>query len=303
MILCLTLNAAIDKTAIVSPFRLNEIHRPQQLLALPGGKGCNVARALKTLGETPTVSGYVGGFAGQFIESGLRREGIQTSFVHTEGESRTCLSIYDPEARTLTELYERGESIPPDKLDELREHFRALVTGCDFVALCGSLPAGVPTDFYAQLIEIAGAAGVRAVLDTSGDALKAGVQAHPFLIKPNHREFLDLLGKADANLDQAASELARQYVTNVVLSLGADGALLATPDGRCFHARPPQAEVVTAVGSGDCLLAGLLYGQTHGLPLDQSLRYGVAAGTANTLQLGAGIFAIEDFERILAQID
>ncbi|HVU11035.1 MAG TPA: PfkB family carbohydrate kinase, partial [Phototrophicaceae bacterium] len=115
-------------------------------------------------------------------------------------------------------------------------------------------------------------------------------------------EFLDLRGQTDADLDQAALELARQYVTNVVLSLGANGALLATPDGRCFHARPPQVEVVTAVGSGDCLLAGLLYGQTHGLPLDQALRYGVAAGTANTLQLGAGVFTLADFEHILAQI-
>src|SRR4051794_27548431 len=104
MILCVTANAAIDKTAVVSPFRIDQIHRPKQVLALPGGKGCNVARALKQLGDASLVTGWVGGFAGQFIESGLNKEGIETAFVHTEGESRTCLSILDPEAQTMTEV-------------------------------------------------------------------------------------------------------------------------------------------------------------------------------------------------------
>ncbi|MCC6805752.1 MAG: hypothetical protein IT319_22915 [Anaerolineae bacterium] len=102
MILCVNANAAVDKTAIVSPFRLNAIHRPQQVLALPGGKGGNVARALRTLGDDPMMIGWVGGFAGQFIEDALHREGIATNVVRTSSESRTCLSILDPETGTLT---------------------------------------------------------------------------------------------------------------------------------------------------------------------------------------------------------
>src|SRR3990172_2248846 len=126
MILCVNPNAAIDKTVVVHSFRLNEIHRPQQVLAIPGGKGCNVARALKRLGETPVVAGWVGGFAGQFIEVGLRGEDIQTAFVYTDFESRTCLSILDPENNSLTEIYEKGDPLPAEKVEEFKDFFQAV---------------------------------------------------------------------------------------------------------------------------------------------------------------------------------
>src|SRR5512146_40318 len=121
MILCLNLHAAIDKTIVVSSFAVNKIHRPESVVSLAGGKGCNAARALKTLGETPVVSGWVGGFAGQFIENELQREGIQTAFIHTDFESRTCTSILDREKQTMTEIYEIGEPVPLEKINELRE--------------------------------------------------------------------------------------------------------------------------------------------------------------------------------------
>ena len=127
MILCLNLNAAIDKTIVVSSFEINKIHRPESVIALAGGKGCNVARALKTLGETPVVSGWVGGFAGQFIETELHRERIQTDFVHTDFESRTCTSILDREKQTITELYELGESVPLEKIDDLRVRIQNII--------------------------------------------------------------------------------------------------------------------------------------------------------------------------------
>src|SRR5215208_3044032 len=124
MILCLNLNAAIDKTIVVSSFGINKIHRPESVIALAGGKGCNVARALKTLGEEPVVSGWVGGFAGQFIETELHRERIRTDFIHTNFESRTCTSILDREKQTMTEFYEMGEPVPVEKVDRLLDHLR-----------------------------------------------------------------------------------------------------------------------------------------------------------------------------------
>jgi tagatose 6-phosphate kinase len=300
VILCLNLNAAIDKTAVVSPFHLNTIHRSEQIVALPGGKGCNVARALKRLGEEATVSGWVGGFAGQFIESGLQAEGIATNFVHTEAESRTCLSILDPEADTLTELYEKGAPIPVDKLDELIALFQSIIGGFQLVALSGSLPAGVPPDFYARLTQIAHAANISVLLDTSGEALQLGLQAKPLLIKPNRTEFTQLLGrelKDTGDYAAAARDIAAQYDMIVVLSLGADGAIAAQGQS-VVQAQPPPLTIVSAVGSGDCLLAGVAYGLTHSFTLGESLQYGVAAGTANALRLGAGIFTLEDFNRI-----
>jgi len=304
MILCLNLNAAIDKTIVVSSFELNKIHRPESVLALAGGKGCNVARALKTLKELPVVSGWVGGFAGQFIETGLHQEGIETDFVHTDFESRTCTSILDREKQTMTEIYEMGEPIPQAKIDELRTHIRKIIGNYKAVTLSGSLPPGVPPDFYADVIRIAKEADVLTFLDTSGEALRKGIEAGPFLVKPNETEARTLL-ELDAGepldfLPEAAG-ISKKYRTNALLSLGAEGAVAATGQD-AFSVKIPKVEAKSAVGSGDCTLAGLTYGILHGLSFEDSVVCGVAAGTANTLTIGAGQFKMQDFERVRNQV-
>jgi tagatose 6-phosphate kinase len=304
MILCLNLNAAIDKTVVVSSFEINKIHRPQSMIALAGGKGCNVARALKTLGDVPVVSGWVGGFAGQFIEKELHREGIQTDFVYTDAESRTCTSILDPEQQTLTEIYELGELIPSAKVEELLTHIRAIIGNYRAVTLSGSLPPGVPADFYARVIEIAREANVLTFLDSSGEALRKGATAAPFLIKPNETEARSLLGiEAEDPMDfaQAAVEISRTYKANVLLSMGASGAVAAKGQ-EVFIVKSPTVEAKSAVGSGDCMLAGLVYGFLHGLSFEEAITSGVAAGSANTLTIGAGQFKIEDYEKLRGQV-
>jgi tagatose 6-phosphate kinase len=305
MILCLNLNAAIDKTVVVSSFEINKIHRPESVIALAGGKGCNVARALKTLGETPIVSGWVGEFSGQFIEKGLQREGIQTDFIHTDFESRTCTSILDREKGTMTEIYEVGESVPLEKINELRDHILTIIGKYKAVTLSGSLPPGVPSDFYADLIEIARKESVLTFLDTSGDALRKGAEAGPFFIKSNETEAKSLLGlRSNEPLDfvQAAAEISTRYGTNVLLSLGANGAIAAKKAEEIFIVKNPSVEAKSAVGSGDCMLAGLTHGFLQGLSFEEAIRCGVAAGTANTLTIGAGQFNIEDFERLRSQV-
>lgn len=304
MILCVTPNAAIDKTVVVPGFRLNEIQRPEQVLAIAGGKGCNVARALKLLGETPVVTGWVGGFAGQFIESGLHAEGIETAFVHTEFESRTCLSILDPIGQTLTELYEKGDPVPADKIAEFTALFQANIQRYAAVTFSGSLPPGVPLDFYAQLVDIAQTAGVRALLDSSGEALRQGIRAKPFLVKPNEKELTALSGKAAttrSELAAAAAELSERYQTLIVISLGAEGAIAAKQQ-TVWRVRPPQLTIKSAVGSGDSMLAGITYGLVHSFAFEEAIRYGVAAGTANALTVGAGVFTHTDFETVFAEV-
>ncbi|MBI1257851.1 MAG: hexose kinase [Chloroflexi bacterium] len=304
MILCVTANAAIDKTAVISPFRLDQIHRAGNVLALPGGKGCNVARALKQLGEPSLVTGWVGGFAGQFIENGLNQEGIETAFVHAEDESRTCLSILDPVNHTMTEIYEKGAAISAEKLGELIDWFRGNVMHYQAVVLAGSLPAGVPTDFYAQLIEIAHQVNIPVYLDGSGEALKKGLQVHPALIKPNQQEFADLVDSELKSVNDyllAAQKISIQYETTVIVSLGEAGAI-GVFRSLTYQALPPPVEFVSAVGSGDSLLAGIIFSTLRGGSLKEQVRCGVAAGTANTLQLGAGIFTAEQFEQIYAQV-
>ncbi|MCB8924108.1 MAG: 1-phosphofructokinase family hexose kinase [Ardenticatenaceae bacterium] len=303
MILCVNLNAAIDKTAVINTFQLGQIHRPELIKMLPGGKGCNVARALKLLGEAPVVTGWVGGTAGQFIENGLQQEGIGTDFVYTAFESRTCLSILDSSSQVLTEIYEKGDGVPPEKVGEMLALFEATVGKYTAVTLSGSMPPGVPTDFYAQLIELAHKAGVPAFLDSSKEALLQGVAAKPFLVKPNETEVAVLAQReltSLADFAQAAAEISTRYETIVVLSLGKEGAIAA--QGKTIvHVQNPIVEAKSAVGSGDSLLAGLVVGFGNGRSLAESVRYGVAAGTANTLMLGAAQFTRQDFERIYAE--
>ena len=304
MILCLNLNAAIDKTIVVSLLEINKIHRPESVIALAGGKGCNVARALKTLGEEPVVSGWVGGFAGQFIETELYREGIQTDFIYTAFESRTCTSILDRENQTMTEIYESGEPVPAEKVDELRDRIRKIIGKYKAVTLSGSLPPGVPLDFYAGVIEIAKEAGVLTFLDSSGEALCRGAEAEPFFVKPNETEvksLLDVKASDSPDFAQAAVEISTRYKTNVVLSIGAKGAIAAKGQD-VFDVRSPHVEAKSAVGSGDCMLAGLTYGVLHDFSFEETIAGGVAAGTANTLTIGAGQFKIGDFERLRGQV-
>lgn len=304
MILCLSLNAAIDKTIVVSSFEINKIHRPESVIATAGGKGCNVARALKTLGEESVVSGWVGGFAGQFIEKELHQEGIQTDFIYTAFESRTCTSILDHKNQTMTEIYEKGETIPAEKVEELQDRIQKNIGNYKAITLSGSLPPGVPSDFYARVIEIAKATGVLTFLDTSGEALRKSLEAGPFFVKPNEAEVKSLLGvEQHGPLDfvQAAVEVSINYQTNVLLTLGAKGAIAAR-GRKAFTVQNPIVDAISAVGSGDCTLAGLAHGILRGFSFEEAIICGVAAGTANTLIIGAGQFKIKDFERLHSQV-
>lgn len=304
-LLCVNANAAIDKTVLVPGFQLNEIHRPERVLVLPGGKGCNVARAARCMGATSVVTGWVGGHAGQFIQEGLRREGIGTAFVVTDFESRECLTILDPAANTVTEIYEKGNPVPDGKLQEFNARYQELLPRSAAVTLSGSLPPGVPTDFYGQLIAQAQAAQVPILLDTGGDALRdALARAAPTLVKPNQHELEALVGHALATLDQiaeAAHTLALQYATRIVVSLGAEGALAADQND-IFHVRAPQIHAVSAVGSGDSMLAGIAFAMMQSLSFQEIVRFGVAAGTANALSVGAGVLQLSIVQDLLSQI-
>lgn len=304
MILCLNLNAAIDKTIVVSSFKINKIHRPESVLALAGGKGCNVARALRTLKDVPVVTGWVGGLAGRFIEKELHQEDIETDFIHTDFESRTCTSILDRANQTITEIYENGERVPIEKVDELQNHIQKVIGKYKAVTLSGSLPPGVPLDFYADIIKVANDTGVLTFLDSGGDALRAGVEASPFFVKPNETEaraLLDLAPNEPFDFHQGATKISKRYGVNVLLSLGADGAVAAKGDD-IFIVKNPKVDAKSAVGSGDCTLAGLTHGILHGLSFEESIICGVAAGTANTLMIGAGQFNVNDFESLRRQV-
>jgi tagatose 6-phosphate kinase len=306
MILCVTPNPAVDRTLVVPGFRLDKIHRPTEVISLPGGKGINVARALKALGEKPFVTGWIGGAYGKFIEAGLEDEGIQTAFFCVTGETRTCTSIYDPETGTMTEIYENGSPLAAQAVETFADQLPSLMEKCRAAVFSGSLPPGLSPKTYAGWILAARQAELFCALDGSGDPLKIGLdQGSPHLIKPNRKEFCRLVGMEEEaplpSLAKAAREVARARNVIVLLSLGERGALAADAS-RVWQAVPPSVQSISAVGSGDAFLAGAVTAHLKGAPLEEMLRCGVAAGTANTLRLGAGCLDVDDYTKLFDRI-
>jgi 1-phosphofructokinase/tagatose 6-phosphate kinase len=295
VIVTVTLNAAVDRTLTVPNFQRAQRHRASASLALPGGKGINVARALKTLGVPVVATGFVGGSTGHRIVEALTAEAILNDFVRIEGESRTSTAVVDPAGGTYTEINEWGPAVQPEELELLLEKLRYLTQGAELVVFAGSLPRDVREDFYAEAIHELARRHVSAALDSDGEPLRLGVEAEPFLVSPNQSEAESLVGQEFH--DEEDFRLALEQIGD----LGARNVLITTEGGcvasvrddrrpRRFRARAPQVEPVSTVGSGDVLLAGYIAARHAGRPVEDALRAAVAAGAASTLELGAGRF-------------
>ena len=244
MIITLTANAAIDKTLTVPNFVTGFRHRASQSLTLPGGKGVNVARVLKTIGQPVVASGLVGGRTGQQIVEGLSREGILNDFVRIAGESRTSTAVIDPTGLSQTEINEWGPAVTEQERLAFLDKIEYLAKGAHYVIICGSLPRKVPDDFYAEILQRISQARCLTILDGSGDPLRHGVRAHPDFVTPNLREAEDLVGH-EFHDEQDIIE-----ATDLIRRLGAHNVIIKTPDGcyarlrhgrrqRVYHARHP----------------------------------------------------------------
>lgn len=295
MILTVTPNANLDKTYCVEDFALDKVHRPSQSFTVAGGKGINVARVYQTLGGTAIATGFLGGANGRIMTRALETERIANQCVKVNGESRICIAIVDPKRGTQTEVNERGPEITPRNLRALERKIETLLSQRAFkcVILSGSLPPGVPADFYARLIERIKPTGTPVALDASGEALRIGVQARPWLVKPNCAELEAILERplqGDADMLQAGSDLCASGVEIVILTRGEKGAYLVAPSER-WEATPPKIKFASAVASGDSFLAAFLWRYFHETPqrdLAQSLRLATGAGAANAAVIGAG---------------
>ena len=302
MLTTVTLNAAVDTTYSVENFALDQVNRVGSKQALPGGKGINVARIANTLGAKVQATGFVAGQNGKFIQHELVREGIRNSFLEVAGESRVCLAIIDPVANTQTELLESGPSIPQEVFDSFAKHLLSITAEGSLVVFSGSLPGGLDSDAYAKLIEMLPEKKV--ILDTSGPALKAGIAARPFMVKPNEDELAALFGKPVGDIPQvleAGEKILQRGVEVVVISLGARGAV-AMQGCEKYLATPPKLQPVSTVGCGDSLVAGMAVSFLRGESLADALRMGSACGAANALVPGAGQARLEDINRILPQV-
>lgn len=293
-ILTVTLNPAKDVVYVVDRYRLGEQHRSTAEVQVPGGKGNNVAKTIRTLGGSPVATGIVAGTVGDFIERGLAARGVRPAFTRADGESRTCFSVLDGTTGELTEIYPpRGASITPAHLAAFESSFVVLAATAAWVVIAGSLPAGVPRDYPARLVELAGRANV--VVDGGPAELAAALPARPFGVKCNAAEAAGLLGAAVDDLSaavRATAALAERGARLACITRGPAEVVLRLGDDVVIG-KPPLIEAVSAVGSGDALMGGLVLGLARGEPIETALRWGLAAGAANALQVGAGELARE----------
>jgi 1-phosphofructokinase/tagatose 6-phosphate kinase len=307
MIITVTLNAAIDKSLSVPSFRLGHRHRTVERRALAGGKGVNVARMLKTLGQPVIATGFQGGPTGTQIVAQLGEESILHDFVRIREESRTNTSVLDPTTGEQTEINEQGPRVDPDEVELFREKLLYLARGAAIVVFAGSLPRGLEADFYAQLVREVRKLDVMTVVDTDGDALRNAVRAEPDVVSPNVIEAEELVGH-EFNDDDDRAGAVREIV-----ALGARSAIMTMPEGclaqilvdgapRVYRVTVPQQDSVATVGSGDAFLAGFVAAHYRGEPAPECLRFGVACGAESTGRLGAGLLDVHEVERLLTAV-
>ena len=302
MILTVTLNASIDKLYLMDSIRPETVMRVREVRNTPGGKGLNVSRVAKKLGASVTAMGFTGGFNGQYLESMLAASGVTPRFTHVKAETRSCINCWDLSASRSTEYLEPGAPVTSGDVDRFTADFRAALPQAKAVTISGSVPGGVPKDIYARLIQMCREADTPVLLDTSGALLTAGAEAGPTLIKPNEDEIGALLGETgETDRLNALRKLNESGIPYVVLSLGAEGAILAD-GGRLYHGRPPRITVKNTVGCGDSMLAGFAYGISLGFPILESFRIALAVSAASAMCLLTGDFEEEDYRRILPEV-
>ncbi len=295
MIVTVTLNAAIDRTLTVPNFQRGQRHRASSGLALAGGKGINVARAVKAMHVPVVTTGLAGGQTGTRILQELTAEAILNDFVQIEGESRTSTAVVDPAGGTFTEINEWGPAVRPEELELLLEKLDYLTQGAELVVFAGSLPRDVDDDFYAQAIQFLSRKGISAALDCDGEPLRLGLEAEPFLVSPNQREAEAVVGHEfhdDEDFALALDQIAAAGARNVIISTES-GCFALIREERVAHSYrvvSPHVEPVSAVGSGDTLLGAFIAARSTGRPVEDQLRAAVAAGAASTFELGAGRF-------------
>ncbi|MFH8239575.1 1-phosphofructokinase family hexose kinase [Streptomyces sp. G6] len=299
MILTVTLNTALDITYRVPGLRPHASHRVSEVTERPGGKGLNVARVLAALGHEVTVTGFAGGTTGDTVRAGLTGvPGVADALVPVAGATRRTIAVVDERTGDTTQLNEPGPAVAPAEWNAFQEAYEELLAGATAVALCGSLPPGVPVGAYAGLVRAARAAGVPVLLDTSGEPLRRGVAARPDIIKPNADELAELTGSHEPL--RATQAARRRGARSVVASLGAAGLFAETPEGR-WRAAPPAHVRGNPTGAGDSAVAGLLSGLVEHLPWPDRLARAVALSAATVRAPVAGEFDRAAYEELLGR--
>ena len=300
MITVLNMNPCLDRTVVVDGFRYGKTNLVCQTREDASGKGINVALVLQALGNATQCVAPCPADGGTLLRERLKNNGVALREVPAEGRLRCNIKLLDRSCGTFTELNERGTVLDKKSMELLYNKVLESAAQSDMVVLSGSLPPGVPADFYKQLIQALSGA-VPVVLDTSGAPLQEGIQARPRMIKPNLDEFSQLFGREYQTREAIAGDakaLNRLGIPVVCVSLGEKGAILAY-EGETLYAPPLPLEVRGVQGAGDSLVAGLCHAVLKGAGPDKMLQSGVAAACGSLVREGTQLCRLEDFQKYL----
>ncbi|MEA2159239.1 MAG: 1-phosphofructokinase [Solirubrobacteraceae bacterium] len=307
MIITVTLNAALDKTLEVPSFTPGRRHRTVDQTTMAGGKGVNIARAIKRLGQPVIATGLVGGSTGTRIVEALNDEAILNGFVRIREESRTNTAVLDPTTGLHTEINERGPAVSSMELELFREKLLYLAKGASICVFAGTLPRAMDPDVYSGLIREVRRLGVVTMIDTEGEPLRLAMRAEPDVVSPNELEGEELVGHEFNDVDDRAQAVAD------MTQLGAAEAIMTVPDGcyaqvidgagsAVYRVQVEEQEARSSIGSGDAFLAGYVAARYAGRPTVDCLRFGVACGAESTQHFGAGIIDPTRVDKLLSEV-
>jgi 1-phosphofructokinase family hexose kinase len=306
MIITVTLNPALDKTLEVPNFTQGRRHRSVEQVTMPGGKGVNVARVIKRLGQPVIATGLAGGATGTRIVEALNDEAILNAFVRIREDSRTNTAVLDPTTGSQTEINERGPAVSAAELDMFHEKLLYLAQGASICIFAGSLPHGVEPDVYAELIRAVKRLGVTTIVDTEGEPLRLAVRAEPDLVTPNELEAEELVGQEFNDVDdraQAVIEMTRLGAAEAIMTVS-DGcyAQVTEEEPTLYRVSVEEIEATSRIGSGDAFLAGYVAARYSGRSPVDCLRYGVACGAESIQHFGAGVVEPAQVGRLLGEV-
>lgn len=304
MILTITLNPALDKVYSIDDFKNNHVFRTKEMTETAGGKGLNVTRVAKLLDEDVTATGFLGGHIGNFIRNEVTKLDIKEQFIEVEGNTRMCINITDQKNNTTTEILEDGPDILKKEIKSFLQRYEILIEKADIVTASGSLPPGLPVNFYKTLSDYSNDKNTRFLLDTSGEYLKKGIAGKPYLIKPNEEEIKSLFKINDNKFESYKKVLRRLKDKGVkipIISLGKKGSY-ALVENKVYHFTPPKVKPLNTVGSGDAFIAGCAIGLKREYHVIDSIKLGMACGVANTQFFKTGIVSKDLVEKLVEEI-
>lgn len=306
MITTITLNPSVDHRYQLPYLTKGAVIRSSFDSWTPGGKGLNVSRVARQLGEEVCATGFIGGFTGKAIKEKIIKLGIHNFFVDIDGETRTCLALLTEDG-LQTEILPTGPKIASADWKCFLDRLPELIKNSQVLTASGSIPPGLPLEAYGEIANIARTYNIPFILDTSGEALKSALTFKPFAIKPNQEELKNLLEislESDQSYKNGLSTLWKTYeIPLILLTLGSDGALISW-QGELYRGILPRGLTVkNPIGSGDSTVAGIATGFARKMPLKDILKLGLACGTANALEEETGSITLKKVTQLYNQIE